>query len=529
MTEYENRFKNFIASIKLDDSPDHDHRDKLEEKLLCALGQNSRRKHSPLKIWRIIMKSRIAKLSAAAAVLIIIVTVSWLSSEPGSTQRISSFTLLARASAAEQALFSGTGGIAHIANEVVLYPGQERDVSELLSDLESEVTQDKNLAFIRSFLSHRWLPVYSLRADGQPREYKLELDKHTDKAVTVSDLAWYDAATGRFARVLKTGDKVLFANAFDGAYIYVARNGPAGQLQIEREQVTSTFEVPDNPADFLGIAAGIRGSTPTEEYPPIQKVTTETLEDGTPVRVYKMGFADPWGGVDTYYLFKISTEADVIAEIECVVEGRTTSIHRRLVAETVDQPAYSWNLAELSRGGAERASVNVDVDAGGEVVTVQQMVQRATSAVYIFAQDPSWTSDRVIYDEPDEMSPTGRLLATVYRANDGRDVVMCQGETISRYMTVAYDKWQELGEPVSWTYESENGFKAMHQKDKEGEMWWTEFALKSSGFEPAANRVGYILMSPAKTFLVLAINGPVSEQELNGLIDSLIPADQFGQ
>jgi hypothetical protein len=209
--------------------------------------------------------------------------------------------------------------------------------------------------------------------------------------------------------------------------------------------------------------------------------------------------------------------------------GQKTSVHRRLVAETVDQPAYSWNLAELSRGGAERASVNVDVDAGGEVVTVQQMAQRATSAVYIFAQDPSWTSDRVIYDEPDEMSPTGRLLATVYRANDGRDVVMCQGETISRYMTVAYDKWQELGEPVSWTYESENGFKVMHQKDKEGEMWWTEFALKSSGFEPAANRVGYILMSPAKTFLVLAINGPVSEQELNGLIDSLIPADQYGQ
>jgi len=82
---------------------------------------------------------------------------------------------------------------------------------------------------------------------------------------------------------------------------------------------------------------------------------------------------------------------------------------------------------------------------------------------------------------------------------------------------------------VSWTYESENGFKLMHQNDKSTEMWWTEFALKSSGFEPAANRVGYILMSPAKTFLVLAINGPISEQELYGLVDSLIPAHQYGQ
>ena len=80
---------------------------------------------------------------------------------------------------------------------------------------------------------------------------------------------------------------------------------------------------------------------------------------------------------------------------------------------------------------------------------------------------------------------------------------------------------------MQWTYESENGFKVFHQNDRETEMWWTEFALKSSGFEPHANRVGYILMSPMKTFMVLAINDPVSEQELHGLIDSLIPANEF--
>jgi hypothetical protein len=58
-------------------------------------------------------------------------------------------------------------------------------------------------------------------------------------------------------------------------------------------------------------------------------------------------------------------------------------------------------------------------------------------------------------------------------------------------------------------------------------MWWTEFALKSSGFEPHANRVGYILMSPAKTFMVLAINDPVSDEELQSMVDSLIPAGEY--
>lgn len=523
----EKDFENFILGIEFDDIPDPNHRDKLEKDLLAALVRQSRRKYQPVKTWRTIMNSKMTKLYAAAAVLIILAIVGWLSSQPGPPQAISSFTLLARACAAERVLYYGTGGIVHIANEIILYPEQERDAGELLNEFESEVTQDKNIALIKSWLSHRWFPVYSLGADGQLQEHKLELAKQTDKAVTVSDLAWYDAATGRFARVLKTGDQVLFANAYDGQFIYMVRKGPDGRLQIEQEAVIGEFQVPANPADFLGIAAGIRGSVPREHYPPIQNVTTEMLGDGTPVRAYTLGFADPWGNVETYFLFKIGTSSDVISEIECVVEGRTTLVRRRMVAETVDSPELSWNLSELTAGTTEQTSVKVDAGEGANIVTVQQMAQRTTSPVYIFAKDPSWTYDRMIYDLPDETSPTARFFAATYRAKDGRDIVLSQGESLTRYFTTTFRKVQEVGEPVSWMYESENGFKALHQSDKKTEMWWTEFALKSSGFEPRANRVGYILMSPAKTFMVLAVNGPVSEQELQSLVDSLLPAEEY--
>jgi len=529
MNSDERQFEDFISNIKFDDNPDAGHRDKLEKNLLAALVRQPRHQQRHLKIWRIIMKSRIAKLSVAAAVLIIIATVSWLSSKPGSTGQISSFTLLARASAAEQRLFYNSSGITHIANEIILYSDSEHNAGQLLDDLEADATQDKNLAFIKSWLSYRWIPVYMLKADGRTHEHKLELSENTDEAVTISDLAWYDPATGRFARVLKAGDQILFANAYDGEFVYVAGKGPDGSFRIDREAVTNEFQVPDNPADFLGIAAGIKGTVPGKHYPPIQDVTTETLEDGTAVRTYKLGFTDPWGKVETYFLFKIDSDAEIIDEIESVVKGTTTRIHRRLVAETVDSPELSWNLSELSADPMKKASVKVDSGKAAQTVTIQQMAERATSNVYVFSKDPSWIIERTIFDLPDETSAPARFFAATYLAKDGRDIVLSQGESFNRYFGALFGKITEAGEQIPWMYESENGFKVMHQNDKETEMWWTEFALKSSGFDPRVNRIGYILMSPAKTFMVLAINGPVSEQELQNIVDSLIPADQYGR
>jgi hypothetical protein len=343
MNDKEKQFEDFVRGIKFDDTPDPKHRDKLEQDLLAAFQRQPRQ----INIWRIIMKSKTTKLAAAAVIVIGISVAAWLSSNTNTPEVMSSFTLLSKASAAEQTLFSGTTGIIH-------------DAGELLSDLEADVTQDKNITFIKSWLSYQWVPVYSLAADGKTREHKLKLAGHINEIVTISDLAWYDPVTGRFARELKTGDQVLFANAYDGESVYFSDGGP----QVKQEAVTGEFKVPGNPADFLGIAAGIRESIPREHYPPIQNVITETLEDGTEARIYKMGFADPWGKVDTYFLFKIDTNTNVINEIECVVEGRTSCVHRRVVAETVDSPGLSWNLSELSEVAAEQSSVNVDTTTG---------------------------------------------------------------------------------------------------------------------------------------------------------------------
>ncbi len=73
MNDNEKQFEDFVRKIKFDDTPDPNHRDKLEQDLLAALAKRPRRKESPLTIWRTIMKSSITKLATAAAVILIIV------------------------------------------------------------------------------------------------------------------------------------------------------------------------------------------------------------------------------------------------------------------------------------------------------------------------------------------------------------------------------------------------------------------------------------------------------------------------
>lgn len=66
MNSNEKQFEDFVSNIKFDDTPDPDHRNKLEQDLLVALTKQPRQ----IKIWRTIMKSQITKLAAAAVIVV---------------------------------------------------------------------------------------------------------------------------------------------------------------------------------------------------------------------------------------------------------------------------------------------------------------------------------------------------------------------------------------------------------------------------------------------------------------------------
>ncbi len=67
MNDNERQFEDFIRQTKFDDAPDPNQRDRLEQDLLAALAKQTTRR---IKVWRIIMKSLVTKLAAAAVILI---------------------------------------------------------------------------------------------------------------------------------------------------------------------------------------------------------------------------------------------------------------------------------------------------------------------------------------------------------------------------------------------------------------------------------------------------------------------------
>ena len=102
----------------------------------------------------------------------------------------------------------------------------------------------------------------------------------------VTDHSWYDPVTGCFARVLKVGDAVVFGNAYDGRFLYDATVGPGPAVQIASQAITGGFKPPQSPAEYLGIAPGLKTAL-TQDHSMVQSVEPGTLADGTPVHSLK--------------------------------------------------------------------------------------------------------------------------------------------------------------------------------------------------------------------------------------------------
>ena len=149
-------------------------------------------------------------------------------------------------------------------------------------------------------------------------------------------------------------------------------------------------------------------------------------------------------------------------------------------------------------------------------VSVERMVERASFPTYIFQSDPPWAGERQITDVLDIVSPPNRMFAVTYRADDGRHVVLIQAASYNKMgATLA-----KLGKVV---YTSPGGIKVL---SGERDQWLAGILLQSARASikdpPSNNRTGYLLETPDGTFPALAINGQLTDEELHGLIDSLV-------
>lgn len=155
-------------------------------------------------------------------------------------------------------------------------------------------------------------------------------------------------------------------------------------------------------------------------------------------------------------------------------------------------------------------------------VTVEHMIEKADFETYVFSKDPAWAGPRQIIDILDIVSPPKRMFAIAHKADDGRHVVLIQAPSYNKMIGPMAEK---MGKVV---YTSPSGIMVLSSsRDK----WLANILLQSAqaaiGPATSKDQTGYLLQTPSGTFPALAVNGAMSEEELHGLIDSLVPAMEF--
>lgn len=450
-------------------------------------------------IGRRIMTSSIMKMAVAAGI-VVAVGLFGLSKLPTSGDTpLRPLDLLSSACAAEEALFTGTR-IVHIQNEIVVQATGTPDSAGELHEV--------------------WLPMCTLKPDGQLRFHQLKLPAATESYV-VTDHSWYDPVTGCFTRILKMGDAVVFGNAYDGRFIYDATVGPGPAVQIAGQALAGSFKPPQSPAEYLGIAPGLKTAL-DQDSSAVQSVEPGTLADGTPIHSFKLGLSGPEGQPSqSWWLFKVRDDDATIAEKEYVLLGRPRLLIRRVRTESVDVPGVSWTLRELA-GTATPATQQVSVtpDMVLPKVSVRHMVERAKFETYVFSVQPAWTGAVEITDALNPANQERMFLLTA-RADDHRHVVLVQDAMYNALLGGVVKQGTVV-------YTAPNGFKVWGGGPQK---WFAQILLQSAQAfiqdPPAEDRIGYVLESPAGTFPALAINGPVTDEELHKLIDSLTPAREY--
>jgi hypothetical protein len=179
---------------------------------------------------------------------------------------------------------------------------------------------------------------------------------------------------------------------------------------------------------------------------------------------------------------------------------------------------HSTVIWMMAAGGVVAVMVGCHSQAAPGESGVQDAAKRAIPETYVFSVRPSWTGAVQMTDHADPASPGRRMVICAARAADGRHVVLIQSPTYNRMSRARVRQGGVL------VYTSPNGFKVWGGGPQK---WYAGILLRSARATiqdpPAEDRIGYVLESPAGTFPALAVNGPVTEEELRQLVDRLVP------
>ena len=369
-----------------------------------------------------------------------------------------------------------------------------------------------------------FVPLVAVGAGGSPRLNGLKLGGKPRPGYTILDQSWYDPATRRFARVLSLEGKPLFANSYDGKAVHLLELNEKGEPSFKDEPVTRDFKPPSDPAEFLGMLAGLKSAADRPDRRDLFRDLGPTkLKDGTAGRMLRSTNPGNDGKMpaDSYARWTIRDDDHTVESLEMVERDRTIYTVRAVKGTDNSEPRLGWDLAGARQAaGAVQPSppaqavanmINVDI-------SKEEMIQRADYPVYLFTRSPSWAGQRKIIDILDGDNPPHRVFLVVYLAQDSRHVVLSQSFPRKEALASVQKQCQLL-------YTSPAGVKVW-SGGPVGRLA-THLLSRARGFigvPPSKDCSGYLLETPGGTIPGLAVNGTLTEAELHGLVDSLLPA-----
>jgi len=163
--------------------------------------------------------------------------------------------------------------------------------------------------------------------------------------------------------------------------------------------------------------------------------------------------------------------------------------------------------------------------AGKETLIKQEeLAEKADFEAYVLSTRPAWTKEPRIMEVSNVMGIGDDIYMTFAIADDGRHVVLMQSQMMSK-MLLSKIRTGEL------IYTSES--KGLKVYRGGPEKWYSNILLESVGNvlpdKPSPDRTGCAIESPSGMVILIAVNGPVTDDELFNIANSLAPAAEYLQ
>ncbi|MFH1616129.1 MAG: hypothetical protein ABIG61_13715 [Planctomycetota bacterium] len=260
---------------------------------------------------------------------------------------------------------------------------------------------------------------------------------------------------------------------------------------------------PTKDPDMLRIIAGRQNGT--EEDLGLAKI------DGKTVRV----FHSP----DKYNEFTVWI--DVKTSLPERVEIRQPTSNRMIIMEEFEfDVEFDESLFETT-APEDYAADRVEMAGKESLIKQEDLAEKADFEAYVLSTRPTWTKEPRVMEVSNVMGIGDDIYMTFAVADDGRHVVLMQSQMMSK-MLLSKIRTGEL------VYTSSNGLKVYRGGP---EKWYSNILLESVGNilpdKPSPDRTGCAIESPSGAVILIAINGPISDDELFDAVESLVPAKEY--